>query len=276
MRSKLFIDFLKVLTAFVLIWGVFTYYPVLKGGLGISISVEQEEKLGDAIVEKLFESGTYKEVKDSVVEDAMLKIEGRLVEEVGMTEFEHDVRVVKSDRVNAFTLPGGHILVCSGLIEFSEDPEEVAAVVAHEMGHVEKRHVMERLKREFGKSVLFSILGGGSGGGALIRDIASSTVSATFNRSQEREADEYALRLMEASRIDPDHLGELFKRMREEKYSGRGVPTILKSHPDMNSRIKKAFEYEAGSSFEARPFEMDWKKVKDRIDETAASDSTAS
>jgi predicted Zn-dependent protease len=225
-------------------------------------------------VEELFESGAYKEVKDSVVERAMLRIEGRLVEQVGLTEFEHDVRVVRSEQVNAFTLPGGHILVCSGLIEFSEDPGEVAAVVAHEMGHVEERHVIERLKREFGRSVLLSVLGSGSGG-SLLGEIGSSSVSATFNREQEREADAYALRLMEQSRIRPEHLGSLFERMREEKYTGQGVPTLLKSHPDMNSRIKKAYEYEPDAGFEAKPFEMEWERIKERVGEASGDKGTS-
>ena len=273
MRAKLLIDFLKVLVPFLLVWGAFTYYPILKNGLGFAIPVEQEEKLGDAIVKNLFESGAYKEVQDSVVENAMLQIEGRLIEEVGMTDFEHDLRVVKSERVNAFTLPGGHILVCSGLIEFAERPEELAAVVAHEMGHVEKRHVIERLKREFGKSLLLSVLGAGSG--SAIGNIASNSVSATFNRGQEREADKYALRLMEASSIDPDHLGELFERMREEKDSGAEVPTMLKSHPDMNSRIKKALEYDPNPDFQPRSISIEWGKVQDRFEADPNRDQTS-
>ncbi len=268
-RSKLLIDLLKILAPFVLIWGIFTYYPLLKGGFGIHIPVDKEEKLGDMVVKTMERTGEFQEVEDSSVQQAMRRIEGRLVEEVGVTEFEHDIRVIESDRVNAFTLPGGYIFVCSGLIEFSKSPEEVAAVVAHEIGHVEKRHVIERLKREFGKTMLLSVLGG-SGGGEMIRSIGSSSISATFNRQQEREADRYALRLMEQSRIDPEHMGELFERMKEEKYNGTSVPTILKSHPDMNSRIKKALEYEPGDGFKAKPFELDWEEVKERVEKASS------
>lgn len=266
MTRKLLIDALKILVPFILVMTVFTFYPMLKG-VSIDIPVEEEERLGDLIMDQLFEENeVHTELEDSIVDRAILRIEGRLVQEVGMTEFEHDIRVIENDMVNAFTLPGGNILVCSGLIEFAETPEEVASVIAHEIGHVEERHVIQRLKREFGKAVIMSVLGD-PGGGAILREMGSSSLSASFDREQERQADDHALRLMEKSGIAPHHMGTLFRRMKEEKYTGEQIPEMLKSHPDLNSRIKKAFEYEAEKGFEAEPIELrtDWEEVQERV-----------
>lgn len=265
--SKLIRDALWVLIPFLAIMLFFTFNPLFRGE-EVMVSVEREEELGDLVMEQLFEKERgFEEIEDSLLEQSMLQIEGRLVKEVGLTDFEHDIRVVKSDRINAFALPGGNIVVCSGLIEFTKKPEELAAVIAHEIGHVEERHIMERIMREFGKGMIMTVLGNG-GGGTVLSDIGSNSISATFDRQQEREADDYALRLMVKCGIPPHHMGDLFKRMKEEKYSAQNpVPELLKSHPDLNSRIKKALEYEPKAQLEPRPLElgMEWEKVRERL-----------
>ncbi|MFB6257611.1 MAG: M48 family metallopeptidase [Flavobacteriales bacterium] len=267
MQRRLFTDFLKILIPFLLLWVGFAYLPVFKGGAGDLISVEREEALGDKVVNTLFEeTGMLEELEDKKVKGAIRRIEGRLVEEVGLTDYEYNVRIIESEKVNAFTLPGGHIIVCSGLIEFAQDPEEVASVLAHEIGHVEKRHVIDRLVREIGKGTLFSVMGG-SAGSSVAKNILTNSISAGFNRQQEREADDYALRLLEKSRIAPKNMGELFKRLREKKYDGTANLVFLKSHPDINSRIKKAEQYQTGPDFETDPFKMDWEAVQKRLKE---------
>src|SRR5690606_24136018 len=118
--------------------------------------------------------------------------------------------VGRNESVNAFALPGGNIVILSGLLEFSENPEEVAAVLAHEMAHVEKRHVVDRLLKEFGMQVVFGVLTGGDL--VVLSEISRTVTSTFFDRRQEEEADEFALELLHRCNISPRALGTLFRR----------------------------------------------------------------
>src|SRR5690606_14150945 len=109
----------------------------------------------------MLSDGGLKLLENSAVDSALDVINSRLLDALGNSEYDHHIWVVKNDEVNAVTLPGGYVLVYSGLIRFSESPEEVAAVIAHELGHVEERHVVGRLIKEFGLQILFSVLSGG-------------------------------------------------------------------------------------------------------------------
>jgi len=162
--------------------------------------------------------------------------------------------------VNAFALPGGNIMVYTGLIDFSESPNEVAAVLAHEIGHVEQKHVVDRILKEFSLGILFTVIAGGDA--VILQDIFRSLISAKFNRSQEEDADDFALRLLEKSKIRPSHMASFFKRLKAESGDLDESLEPLMSHPALNSRIKKSYEYQLKEGFEDLEFDLDWEKVK--------------
>ena len=88
------------------------------------------------------------ELKSDTVLEAISQIKKQLISSLEATNYDYHFYVVKNESVNAFATLGGHIFIFSGLIDMTDEPEELAAVLAHEIGHVEKRHVVNKLVRK--------------------------------------------------------------------------------------------------------------------------------
>lgn len=260
MQSKIFRDAFVLLAVFGGIWLAFIYIPWFPEDTGIDFPIETEVELGEIIVDDLINSDPeFKLIEDPVIDSAVWVISRRLIDSIGLTDYDYNIMVVRNEQVNAFALPGGNIVIFSGLIEFSKSPEEVAAVLAHEMGHVEHRHVVDRLIKELGLQVLFGVLSGGDA--VVVSEISRTVTSTFFDRRQEKDADLFALDLMYRCQISPRAMGTLFRRM-ESEYGAMDQFELLNTHPAINSRVKAAFEYELGDDFKSRPFDLDWDKVQ--------------
>lgn len=259
MKHKLLIDFLKVLALFGGLWVAFTFIPWVPDEIDLEFPVDKEIELGEMIMESTLKKQGFHPLENHLVDSAIWVISKRLEDSLGLSHFDYRIVVVDNPNVNAFAMPGGNIVVLSGLVAFSESPEEVAAVIAHEMGHVELRHVTKRLVKELGLAVLFGVLTGTDG--VVLSEMSRMLTSSYFDRRQEDEADEFALDLVYRCGINPKALGTLFRRMKSE-YGSAEMFEIISTHPATSSRIKKSFEFEIGDDFESRPFNFDWEAVR--------------
>ena len=260
MKISLLRDSLILVAIFGFIWGVFTYFPIFSDEVDLGISIEQEEKLGKVIVENILEDKTTKIASNPKLDSAMFVITKRLTSNMGATDYEYKIKVIDNPQINAFTLPGGNIFVYSGLIEFSDHPEEVAAVLAHEIGHAEKRHVVKKLVKELGIAIVFSVISGGNA--PILNELSRTALSTVFDRSQEKEADDYSFSLMERSNIDPKSLATFFRRINDKIARPNEQLEILMTHPNNNSRIKSSLEDKLPENFKSKSFDLDWKAVK--------------
>lgn len=262
MKKSILFDLFKLIALFGLIWAGFTFFPIFTLDKNdFELSVEKEEKLGKLIVEDILENdGKTKLLNNPKVDSAMAIITKRLVENIGLTDYEYKIKVIDSPEINAFTLPGGNIFVYSGLLEFSEHPEEVAAVLSHEIGHAEKKHVIQKLAKELGLTILFSAITGGDR--VILGEISRTAASTVFDRGQEKEADDYSFSLMEKAKINPVALATFFRRINAKGGSYNENLELLMTHPNNNSRIKAALEYKVASGFKIKEFDIDWQAVK--------------
>ena len=264
MRRSIFIDLLKLVGIFGLIWIVFIIWnPDFSEDETLKISISNEESLGEIIMEELTDRADFSVVKEPAFDSAMHLITGRLLKSMDLTEYDYNILVVHNNQINAITLPGGNIIVFSGLIKFTSQPEELAAILAHEIGHVEHRHIVDKLLREFGLIILTSILGGGDA--VLINELGKTIISSTFGRKQESEADQYALQLLEKAQISPRAIASLFRKMNRENLDYNENLELIKSHPHNNARIKASLQYKVKEDFEEKPFDFDWEEVKEAI-----------
>lgn len=147
--------------------------------------------------------------------------------------------VYETPVVNAFALPGGHIAVFSNLIATADNPEELAGVVTHEIGHVANRHSEAQLVRAVGMQLLLSLASGGSGGNHF-GELASVLTILQYSRDAEREADDYAQGTMTKARIDPLGLKHFFEKI--QKLDGDSnvmgdLGNMLSTHPLTQERI---------------------------------------
>ncbi len=227
------------------------------------VSLEQEDKLGKLIAEKLIEQNEDYLLQSELVDSVVGSIELRLLSNMEPTDYDYTIKVLDDSRINAFTIPGGRIYIMKGLLEFADGPEEVAAVLAHEIGHVEHRHVVSKLLREFSIGVIISVLSGGDS--IMITELLQSLINSTFSRRQEREADQYSLALLEHSGISPQAMTKFFRKLNRENLSYDESLEFLASHPHNNSRIKRALEYRTSDNFEEIPFGINWEDFKAQL-----------
>ncbi|MGC9327163.1 MAG: M48 family metalloprotease, partial [Candidatus Hinthialibacter sp.] len=187
----------------------------------------------------------YKEVQDKEIVKYIQAIGERLVS-VSMHPGEpYAFHVVEDDSVNAFAIPGGHVYVHTGLIAAAENEAEIAAVIAHEMGHAESRHPTENMSRAIGAQVLTNMIFGKEPG--ALQQAAAGLVTngglSAYSRSAEREADSIAVFLLNRAGYDPYALVTFFEKLLalEEQQGGGSIGiSLFSSHPETVERIDNA------------------------------------
>ena len=257
MRKSILKDILILVGASILIWGIFTIFPLIPDDTGMKVSIEQEEKFGKLIVDNIINNNpAFVKVKNPVLDSELDIIMLRLVNGIYATDYDYHIIVIDSPVVNAAALPGGYILVFTGLIKITDKPEELAAIIAHEIGHIEKRHVISRIIKELGLSIIFS------GDNMVLGEVFKYATSTAFSRQQEQEADDYSLKLLEKSEIHPIVMASVFRKLKEKVGDYGDNFEILSTHPNINSRIKSSLSYKLKKNFKSNPINIDWENVK--------------
>lgn len=145
--------------------------------------------------------------------------------------------VVKSDVVNAYALPGGYIVVYSDLLKKIKTKEELAALLAHEVSHVNNRHSIRKLCKDLSTSILVNaMLGNVSGASGALYSNASSVYNLRYSREYEKEADVEGLALLRKNHLDQNGMLDLMKTLSTIDKKVK-VPTFLSTHPLTDSRI---------------------------------------
>ncbi len=209
-----------------------------------------EKKLGDMLWTIFRKSD--REVKDKLLTQSLDSILVKLCDHNDISKESIRLHILEKDEVNAFALPDGHLVVYTGLIAACESPEELAGVMAHELAHIELDHVMKRLVKEIGLSVLVSVTTG-SGGGEIAKEVARTLSSSAFDRKQEKEADIAAVDYMAAAGIDPEPFGEFLYRLGGKNGPMGEYLSWLSTHPDSRERGEYVIGYAGEKTYDARP-----------------------
>ncbi len=228
-----------------------------------SISVDKEIALGNVMDQYIVSSNNQKVLDNKLADSIIWVLSSRLKQQLVFSEYDYKIKILDNPQVNAFAIPGGRIYIYKGLISFCDTPEQLAAVLAHEMGHVEKRHVVSKLIKEFSLTILFSILSGGDA--ILLTDLWQSILSSSFDRKQEKEADMFALALLEKASISPRASASFFRKLNNENLSYNENLEIVMTHPHNNARIKMALTYKISENFTSKTLEVPWKKLKEDL-----------
>ena len=154
-----------------------------------------------------------------------------------------EIAVLDSKMINAFALPGRHIVVTSAMIKAAETPEELAGVLAHEMAHVTERHSTKRVLRAYGLELIFQMVAGQGDLFNAVGGLGYTLVQNRFSRADEALADRMGVERMLAAGLDPMPLADLFERIeaQERDELGEGADYLtweyLSDHPSFDSRI---------------------------------------
>ena len=153
-----------------------------------------------------------------------------------------EVNVQTSNDVNAYCMPGGKIMVYTGLIEKLQATDaELAAVIGHEMAHALREHTRERVSRAYAEQLALAGVAAATGAGEGMMQLASQITEVTFqlphSREQETEADRIGLELEARAGYDPNAAVTLWQKM--AKVGGGGGPQFLSTHPASAAREKQ-------------------------------------
>lgn len=213
--------------------------PVLAEPIAAVMPLSWEERMGRSVRGQVLAliGRNSRECTGPEGKAAIEKLVQRLAATVE-TRYSFNVVVVDNALVNAFAAPAGYIVVFRGLIDKASSGEEVAGVLAHEMGHVIERHGTEALIRQLGMSAIFgAMLGDASGIGSTAADIGSQLAVLSYGRAAEREADSVGVDMLNRADIRGAGLVGFFRRIgKETGDDGKGLLRYLGTHPPTGER----------------------------------------
>lgn len=155
--------------------------------------------------------------------------------------WEWEVNTLTTKELNAYCMPGGKIMVYSGLVEQLDlSDAEMAAVIGHEMAHALREHSRERISRAYAQQIALAgvavVTGAGEGAMNLANTVASVTFQLPHSREQESEADTIGMELMARAGYDPNAAVSVWKKMLSANQGG--TPQFLSTHPSPQTRIQ--------------------------------------
>ena len=200
------------------------------------ISMETEKKIGDSVLKALKLQGNLLEKGAAV--DAVKKVGNQMTQG---SRYHYQWFVVQDDAINAFAVPSGIIFVNSGLLKKADSANELAAVLAHEVQHVERRHALKNMLNSAGvASVFLMVLGDAN---AVMLVIAQQVSTQYFSRQVESEADLKGAELLNQKHINASGMVSFFKKMDTAYKNKDETPEWLSSHPETLARIKFAEQF---------------------------------
>ena len=227
---------------------VFVLIPALAGRLALLIPPEREQQLGDAVVEQLktmlsfIGPGERPALCETPAGDAALAaMTERLAPDPDLP-YPLRVDVLDHGMINAVALPGGRVVLFRGLIEAAETPEEVAGVLAHEVGHVVHHDPTRMALRAAGTAGILGLVLGDVFGASIVVVATDAMLNASYQREAEAAADEVALRLLARAGLPSTPFAEFFEKMREKYGDTDGVMELISSHPGLAERAERAAE----------------------------------
>jgi Zn-dependent protease with chaperone function len=170
---------------------------------------------------------------------AFSKLVNRLREQAGLDTLPQ-AAVLPSRVPNAFALPGGRIYLFEGLLAKAENPDEIAGVLAHELGHLNHRDNMRALIYNGGTSFLIGLLFGDVTGSSAVIFASRSLVTASYSRKAEQDADTFSIAVMHRLGRPSKPMGELLFRVTGKQ--GDDALSILASHPLTEDRLQRMSE----------------------------------
>jgi Zn-dependent protease with chaperone function len=202
------------------------------------IPMTWETKMGNALMEQ--EAAKLPFVDDSNAVAQLTLLARPLLRAIPAKDIHFRFHILDADLPNAFALPGGHIIVTTGLLRLADRPDELLGVIAHEMAHVTQRHAFRHLISGKGPVFLLQVFMGGQN--RLLEALAypsEKLVYESFSQEYEREADDIGWDYLVAARINPHGMIDIFRKLRNYG-SAEGVlsrTSAFDSHPSMDRRI---------------------------------------
>ena len=203
---------------------IFTDEEEVQLGLQFSHQIEREVKL----------------YSDPIVTAYINQLGQHLVNHSQRKDIRYYFKVVNTDAVNAFALPGGYLYVNIGLIRAAENEAELAGVIGHEIGHVVGKHGVKHMTRQLGLAAVVQLALGDDQSTLerLVAGLATNGVLMKYSRHDEKEADEYAIQEMYDAGMDPEGIATFFEKLLDlQGNKPSRLAQLFSTHPPTDERV---------------------------------------
>jgi predicted Zn-dependent protease len=212
-----------------------------------ALTLEEEQKLGEQVVREV-------EAKFTVIRDPLLlnylnRIGQEILQKSGSNLYPFRFYLLKDPQLNAFSVPGGHIFVTTGIVEVMDSEGELAGLLGHEIAHVTSRHISKRMEREKKinlatmAAVLASIFAGDPRIASAVITSSMATgisLSLKYSREDEEEADNYGFKYMTRDGYNPEEMAVLLGKLRKwGAFGSEVIPPYLLTHPGIGERVEQ-------------------------------------
>jgi predicted Zn-dependent protease len=212
------------------------------------VTVTDEEKMARSFLKVIYSH--YEFIDDPDIAGYVSKVGNRIVSKLDKPLFSYHFYVIKTDPYNAFAIPAGYIFINSGLLMAMDDEDELAGILAHEIAHVNARHISQKIEMSkkigwarmagMALGVLMGVAGAADAGQAVTQSSAAAATSAelAYSREDEMQADQLGLDYLANAGYSGEGLLQILKKMRSKQwFDSNQVPTYLMTHPAVDDRI---------------------------------------
>jgi len=228
-----------------MVLGYFYVLPPVAERLVVLLPASFDNEIGDIFMETFLNEHDVDTVKTRYLEKFASNLNLKNAKPLRFT-------VVKSNELNAFALPNGHIVVYTAILDSMNSSDELVALLGHEVSHVNNRHSTKMLCRNLaGYMVISLIFSDINGVMAVLTDNAQQLQSLSYSRTFEQEADEQGLKIIIDNHVDPNGMVKLFDQL--EKENDISIPQIISSHPSTEDRKENLQKIISQTVYEVKP-----------------------
>lgn len=226
-----------------------TKTPVTNRTQFMMISPDQEMALGATEAKKVVE--TSKVSTDKKLQDRVKRIGERIAAVSGRSDFAWEFTVIDDATPNAFCLPGGKVFFYTGILKITENDDQIATVMGHEIAHALARHGAERMSMQSASNIGAQVLAAALNVPAQYQNLYAQAYGVTsqvglilpYSRKFEHEADQIGVYLMYKAGYNPAQALKFWENMARLSKSSQKPPAFLSTHPADDERIREIREY---------------------------------
>jgi beta-barrel assembly-enhancing protease len=240
-------NFLKIifgLTAF-LLFILPNPWMLPKNGHLFALTIEEERKLGDQVVREV--ESKFQLIRDPLILGYLNKLGQEILKQAGPQPYPFRFYLLKDPQLNAFSVPGGHVFVTTGIVGMMDSEGELAGLLGHEITHVTHHHISKQMEQQkkIGLATLAAALLGVLAGDPRIASAAISgsmataqTLALKYSREDEEDADNFGFKYMTKDGFDPKQMIDLLDKLRRwGSFGSEGVPAYMQTHPLTGDRM---------------------------------------
>ena len=210
-----------------------------------ALTNSEEQKLGEEVIREVESKFTL--IRDPLILDYLNKLGQEILKQAGAQPYSFRFYLLKDPQLNAFSVPGGHIFLTTGIIEIMDSEGELAGLLGHEIAHVARHHISAQIEKQkkIGlatmAAALLGVLAGDPtiAGAAIAGSLATAqTLMLKYSREDEDDADNYGFKYMSKAGFDPKTMIDLLDKLRRwGSFGSEGIPAYMQTHPLSGDRM---------------------------------------